>query len=62
MLKLISSAIYDSRNYQVLIDCSCSHCFMFLIYDSRNYQLLIDYSNYSRDGKESTIVEIIKSL
>ena len=56
------SSIYDSRNYQVLIDCE-SDFSTTEIYDSRNYQVLIDvmsheYNNHST----STIVEIIKSL
>ena len=34
--------IYDSRNYQVLIDLKIGVYYIVLIYDSRNYQVLID--------------------
>ena len=34
----------------------------YLIYDSRNYQVLIDFPLIKRQYRESTIVEIIKSL
>ena len=34
--------IYDSRNYQVLIDLNLYNSNFHAIYDSRNYQVLID--------------------
>ena len=34
--------IYDSRNYQVLIDKRKGYKYNRTIYDSRNYQVLID--------------------
>ena len=54
-------SIYDSRNYQVLIDKDIYLCAA-AIYDSRNYQVLIDIIELIAKVWESTIVEIIKSL
>ncbi len=55
--------IYDSRNYQVLIDNVEPFCDAALaIYDSRNYQVLIDTKSGTNFNITSTIVEIIKSL
>ena len=55
--------IYDSRNYQVLIDNVEPFCDAALaIYDSRNYQVLIDQKEMVVTWLLSTIVEIIKSL
>ena len=56
------AAIYDSRNYQVLIDRKTYRHTTFEIYDSRNYQVLIDYIFTIFAVQKSTIVEIIKSL
>ena len=54
-------SIYDSRNYQVLIDKDIYLCAA-AIYDSRNYQVLIDRIDAEICRMISTIVEIIKSL
>ena len=54
--------IYDSRNYQVLIDLKETIKQLSIIYDSRNYQVLIDHTTRFITDVLSTIVEIIKSL